>query len=93
MTVRLLQVQHGRCPACGAFLLHADHPPQIPKEWEAWRLVTRKAIAKQYIALPGESIPGNQRLSLLHTYCQRRDGAATTKNSVLLSASEPLGLA
>lgn len=93
MTVRLLQVQHGRCPACGAFLLHADHPPQIPKEWEAWRLVIRKAIAKQYIALPGESIPGNQRLSLLHTYCQRRDGAATTKNSVLLSASEPLGLA
>jgi RNA-directed DNA polymerase len=93
MTVRLLQVQHGRCPACGALLLHADHPPQSPQEWEAWRVVIRKAISKQYIALPDESIPGNQRLRLLHAYCQRQNGADATTSPALLPASEPLGLA
>ena len=28
--LRLLQAQHGRCPACGDLLLHADHEPQSP---------------------------------------------------------------
>ncbi len=33
---RLLKTQHGRCPVCGDFLLHADHEPQNPREWEQW---------------------------------------------------------
>ncbi|MGC5346994.1 group II intron reverse transcriptase/maturase [Streptomyces sp. DT171] len=93
MTVRLLQAQHGRCSICGGLLLHADHPPQSPGEWEAWRVVIRKAISKQYIAFPDGSTPDGQRLRLLHTNCQRRNGAAATTSPVLLPASEPLGLA
>jgi len=75
-TVRLLRMQHGRCPICGGLLLHADHPPQSPQEWEAWRVVIRKAISKQYIAFPDESTPGDQRIRLLHTHCQRRNPTA-----------------
>ncbi|MEU8911622.1 group II intron maturase-specific domain-containing protein, partial [Streptomyces mirabilis] len=93
MTVRLLQAQHGRCPICGGLLLHVDHPPRSPGEWEAWRVVIRKAISKQYIAFPDRSTPDGQRLRLLHTHCQRRNGAAATTSPVLLPASEPLGLA
>ncbi|MFE2971743.1 group II intron reverse transcriptase/maturase [Streptomyces sp. NPDC059340] len=93
MTVRLLQAQHGRCPICGGLLLHADHPPQSPQEWEAWRAVIRKAISKQYIAFPDGSTPDGQRLRLLHTHCQRRNGAAEMTDPALLPAGEPLGLA
>jgi RNA-directed DNA polymerase len=93
MTVRLLQAQDGRCPTCGGLLLHADHPPQSPQEWEAWRVAIRKAISKQYIAFPDESAPDGQRLRLLHTHCQRRNGAAAMTSPALLPAGEPLGLA
>ncbi|WP_198358183.1 group II intron reverse transcriptase/maturase [Streptomyces fildesensis] len=93
MTVRLLQAQHGRCPICGGRLLHADHPPQSPQEWETWRAVIRKAISKQYIAFPDGSTPDGQRLRLLHTHCQRRNRAADMTDPALLPAGEPLGLA
>ena len=29
-----LQRQHGRCPLCGDYLLHADHSPTSTQEWE-----------------------------------------------------------
>ncbi|MET8100436.1 group II intron reverse transcriptase/maturase [Streptomyces sp. NPDC005236] len=93
MTVRLLQAQHGRCPICGGLLLHSDHPPQSPQEWEAWRAVIRKAISKQYIAFPDGSTPDGQRLRLLHTHCQQRNGAAAMTSPALLPAGDPLGLA
>ncbi|MET7495771.1 group II intron reverse transcriptase/maturase [Streptomyces sp900116325] len=93
MTVRLLREQHGRCSICGGLLLHADHPPQSPQEWEAWRIVIRKAISKHYIAFPDGSMPGGQRLRLLHTHCHRRNGAATMTSPALLPAGEPSRLA
>ncbi|MDX3772438.1 MULTISPECIES: group II intron reverse transcriptase/maturase [unclassified Streptomyces] len=93
MTVRLLQAQRGRCSICGGLLLHADHPPQSPQEWETWRAVIRKAISKQHIAFPGESAQDGQRIRLLHTQCQRRNGAAAMRSPASLSAGEPLGLA
>jgi RNA-directed DNA polymerase len=34
--LRLLHQQGGRCPFCGDFLLHADHQPRSPAEWEQW---------------------------------------------------------
>jgi len=89
-TARLLQAQHGRCPICGGLLLHADHPPQSPREWETWRVVIRKAISKNYIAFPDESRPGNQRFRLLHTQCQQRIGAAETTDPAPSPAGEPL---
>ena len=36
-----LQRQHGRCPLCGQLLLHADHEPQSPQEWEQWITVVQ----------------------------------------------------
>ncbi|MFK0114165.1 group II intron maturase-specific domain-containing protein [Streptomyces sp. NPDC091217] len=93
ITVRLLQAQRGRCSICGGLLLHADHPPQSPQEWEAWRVVVRKAISKQYVAFPGGDSPGDQRLRLLHTLCQRRTGAAGPTNPAPSPDREPLGLA
>jgi RNA-directed DNA polymerase len=50
-TLRLLRAQHGRCPLCGNFLLHAEHEPQSPHEWEQWLRATRKATAKQHIVV------------------------------------------
>ena len=93
MTVRLLKAQHGRCPICGGLLLHADHPPQSPQEWETWRAVIRKAISKQYIVFPDESTPGDQRIRLLHTHCQRRKETATRTGPALSPTGEPSGLA
>jgi len=30
-------------------LLHADHEPQTPREWEQWFMTIRRALTKQYI--------------------------------------------
>ncbi len=35
-TVRLLHRQQARCPLCGDYLLHVDHEPTSPQEWEQW---------------------------------------------------------
>lgn len=38
-TTSLLLRQQERCPGCGTLLLHADHGPQSPHEWEQWTRV------------------------------------------------------
>ena len=48
----LLARQKGRCALCRDLLLHADHEPSSPTEWEQWHRVTRKAITKQYVTAP-----------------------------------------
>jgi RNA-directed DNA polymerase len=76
-----LERQHGQCPICGGLLLHADHEPQSPAEWEQWIKVVRSAIRRQAItadqrpARPGG--PGASRL--LHTSCARK--AARTRQA------------
>ncbi|MEQ4210475.1 group II intron reverse transcriptase/maturase [Actinopolymorpha sp. B9G3] len=89
LTVRLLHAQQGRCPTCGGLLLHADHPPQSPQEWETWRAAIKKAIIKQYIAIPGS--PDDPQIRLLHTHCQRRHPAADSTNPAASPAREPNG--
>ena len=42
----LLARQQGRCPLCRDLILHADHEPSSPTEWEQWHRVTRKAITQ-----------------------------------------------
>jgi RNA-directed DNA polymerase len=49
--LRLLQAQHGRCPLCGDLLLHAEHEPRHPDEWEQWITATRKAIRRQALVI------------------------------------------
>ena len=67
----LLARQQGRCPLCRDLLLHADHEPSSPTEWEQWHRVTRKAITKQYVTTQRDTgTPGGTRL--VHSHCQRR---------------------
>ncbi len=79
-TLRLLHKQGGRCPSCGDFLLHADHQPRSPSEWEQWIRTTRKAMRKQHIALAGKrGDPDDEQLRLIHTHCLRRSTTAKGK--------------
>ena len=72
----LLAKQKGRCPLCRDLLLHADHEPTSPTEWERWHRVTRKAITKQYVTTQRDTgTPGGTRL--VHSHCQRRATGAS----------------
>ena len=60
-TLRLLTKQDGRCPLCRDELLAADQPPESPREWERWwLLVTRKAIAADYLVHHGRPNPAGR---------------------------------
>jgi RNA-directed DNA polymerase len=75
-TARLLRGQGGRCPACGELLLHAEHEPRSPREWEQWFMTVRRVLSKQHIV---EQVDGQDRTvyRLLHAHCRRRTFAAT----------------
>ncbi|MFF3159539.1 hypothetical protein [Streptomyces sp. NPDC057910] len=70
-TARLLRIQGGRCPACGVFLLPAEHEPCSPREWEQWFMTIRRVLAKQHIV---EQVDGQDRTfyQLLHAHCRRQ---------------------
>lgn len=89
--LRLLQAQHGHCPRCGQLLLHADHPPQTPSEWEQWLAATRKAMTHDSIALRADGTPDETELRLIHAHCQRPQ--AHGSSPALLPAHQPQGLA
>jgi RNA-directed DNA polymerase len=70
-TLRLIKAQHGRCPTCGDFLLHAAREPNSPKEWEHWLTGARKAITRHNLAAhPDDGTP--DRIHLVHASCHRR---------------------
>jgi len=94
-TLHLLRAQNGRCPLCGDFLLHAEHEPQSPPEWEQWLRATRKATAKQHIVVhKGPDMPDEMQPRLLHAHCQRRQTAAGNSGPAqLLPARDLSGLA
>lgn len=74
-TLRLLQAQGGRCPLCGALLLHADLEPQHPQAWEQWFKAIRHAISKHAITIIADAAdptPDDTAPCLVHTHCQRR---------------------
>jgi RNA-directed DNA polymerase len=76
-TLRLLKAQDGRCPLCGDYLLHADHEPQSPDEWEQWFTATRKALRRQALTPRGGG-HDDQHHHLVHTHCHRRLAEAKT---------------
>jgi RNA-directed DNA polymerase len=90
--LRLLQTQQGRCPLCGELLLHADHPPQTPPEWEQWLATTRKAITQNSIALRADGAPDESALRLIHARCHRHQPEHGS-GPAHLPASQPQGLA
>lgn len=72
LTLRLLTAQAGRCPACGDFLLHADHEPQSPHEWEQWIKSTQKALVKQAIHRVDNQTDNDTAQQLVHAHCARQ---------------------
>ena len=78
LSLRLLMTQAGRCPQCGDLLLHANHPPQTPSEWEQWARVTGKALRKQSLTYRKRDGSGEtSRLRLIHARCRGRCSAVT----------------
>jgi RNA-directed DNA polymerase len=91
--LRLLQAQHGRCPLCRGLLLHADHQPQTPREWETWLAATRKAVRKHAItAAPALGTSDDHAaLRLIHAHCHRRTNSGS--GTAPQPARQPQGLA
>jgi len=78
LSLRLLKTQAGRCPCCGDLLLHAEHPPQTPSEWEQWVRVTGKALRKQSLTYRRRDRSGEtSSLRLIHARCREGHAAAT----------------
>jgi RNA-directed DNA polymerase len=92
-TWHLLHRQRGRCPLCRGLLLHADHQPQGPEEWQQWHTATRTAIRKHAIATVTDLGTPDERLAhhLIHAHCRHRTGDGTSP--ALLPGPEPPGLA
>jgi RNA-directed DNA polymerase len=87
-SLRLFEAQHGRCSLCGSTLLHADDPPQSPRQWEQWLGANRKAIIKITGRKDGTSDEPKPRL--IHARCHIENEG---KGPALLPAHEPSGLA
>jgi RNA-directed DNA polymerase len=93
--LRLLQAQHGRCPRCRGLLLHAEHEPQSPHDWQQWLTATGKAIQRH--AVTAEAGPGTSddtvAPQLLHAHCARRQHTDHRSSPALLPDREPSRLA
>jgi RNA-directed DNA polymerase len=90
-TMRLIRMQHGRCPICEDYLLHADQEPQSPRQWEQWFAAIGKAMTRQLIVSPP---PGRQddRRRLVHTSCLRRQTTGEDREPASQrNASTPMG--
>jgi RNA-directed DNA polymerase len=72
LTLRLLTTQAGRCPTCGDFLLHADHEPQSPHQWEQWIKSTQKALVKQAIYRVDNQTGNDTAQQLVHAHCSHQ---------------------
>jgi RNA-directed DNA polymerase len=90
-TASLLLRQQGRCPGCGTLLLHTDHGPRSPREWEQWTRTLTKALRKTAIVL-GEAHGGDQTTRLLHTHCRQRQQLQRRRDQQS-SEQRPPGLA
>lgn len=83
-TATALRRQHGRCPVCDTFLLHADHGPESPTDYESWiRTITKALRRNALVRHVGQDGQHDQTPRLLHTHChkaQRCSGASTNTN-------------
>jgi RNA-directed DNA polymerase len=92
-TLTLLRAQHGRCPLCRGLLLHAEHEPANPREWEHWLTATHKALRKQALIAWGAGTPDERTATrLIHAHCHRRITSGD-KAPALLPARTSQGLA
>ena len=89
--LRLLRKQHGRCPVCAGLLLHADHAPRSPEEWQQWVAAIRKAITVNAITITDDSGSNEKEQRLVHEHCRRR--RAARGSPATLHPRAPIGLA
>jgi RNA-directed DNA polymerase len=84
-----LERQHGRCPLCGQLLLHADHEPQSPQEWEHWITVVRLAIRRQAITADRQPAwpNGSHASRLVHAHCARKTARRNNRSAQLRDAT------
>ena len=79
--------RRGRCPSCGDYLLHADHEPACPQDWEQWFATTRKAIKKKALTIAPEGrpdTPDGNPIRLVHTHCHRQLASGNGTRPALL---------
>jgi len=82
LTLKLLNVQRGRCPVCDDLLLLADDQPQSPQQWELWLRTTRKAIKKHSLAMRrSHAEQDDDSIRLVHVHCQPRMSQLSTMES------------
>ncbi len=94
-TVRLLHRQQARCPLCGDYLLHADHEPTSPQEWERWFRAVRKAITKQALKIiepRRHGTPDRNPTRLIHRHCHRQTKPGNGNNQHSCTPASPRGL-
>jgi len=80
LTASLLLRQQGRCPACGTFLLHAEHGPQSPREWEQWTRTLRRALSMNALLLGNAQGDDRTAYRLTHAHCHHRTGNGPNEN-------------
>lgn len=91
-TASLMIRQQGLCPACGTFLLHADHGPQSPHEWEQWIQTLAKAIHKTAL-VRGDAPGDDQTTRLMHAHCRQREHRRRQRRAQHEQKQTPTGLA
>jgi RNA-directed DNA polymerase len=90
-TWRLYQTQDGRCLHCGDWLLHAEDPPQTPREWEQWLSTSRPTIVRD--VEQKDDTPDEQEPRLIHTHCRTRHTNERRQYPGTLHSHDPTGLA
>ena len=91
-TASLLIRQRGRCTVCGTFLLHAEHGPQSPQEWEQWTRTITRATSKNALVMSDPAGGDQTTPRLIHTNCRGRERLQRNGSSTS-SARRPPGLA
>jgi RNA-directed DNA polymerase len=90
-----LQRQRGRCPLCDEPLIHLDHQPGHPDEWEQWITDVGRTVSRRQVALADDP-EANTAFRLIHLHCRGRPPGGTSTEPAHASARLPqpsLGLA
>ena len=90
-----LQRQRGRCPLCDEPLIHLDHQPGHPDEWEQWITDVGRTVGRRHVALADDP-EANTAIRLIHLHCRGRPPGGTSTEPAHASAHLPqpsLGLA
>jgi hypothetical protein len=92
-TLRLLQAQRWRRSICRGLLLHDDHEPQSPQQWEQWLTAPAKRSANTRSPHGMLARRTNASQTVSYTPTASAESSATAAGTTPLPAYEPSGLA